>query len=121
MTDRCVCWEDKNPPPGAHCRKCGRIVPGELGHHCHARGCSTKVKPELLMCWRCWRQVPKKIQMAVYAAYRPGQCNDMDPSEEWHIAADAAIGYVAALDDQPIRPKEVEALASLGYDQVEVR
>jgi hypothetical protein len=119
MTDRCICWDDKNPPLGARCKKCGRIVPGSLGHHCHARGCATKVKPELLMCGKDWRRVPRKIQMAVYAAYRLGQCNDMNPSAAWHVAADAAIGYVAALDDQPIRPEEVEALASLGYDQVE--
>jgi hypothetical protein len=86
-----------------------------MSHHCHARGCTTTVKPELLMCWQHWRVVPKKIQMAVYAAYRPGQCDDKNPSEAWHVAADAAIGYVAALDGEPMLMREISALKSLGY------
>lgn len=64
-------------------------------HHCHAHGCKVVVKPEMLMCLRHWRMVPKDIQRKVWAAYRPGQCNDKRPSEEWHLAADAAILAVA--------------------------
>jgi len=37
------------------------------------------------------------------------------PSEKWHEAADAAIGYVAALEGQILRVKEVTALRALGY------
>lgn len=85
------------------------------GHHCHARGCSVAVKPELLMCYRHWMLVPKKIQRAVWASYRPGQCDDKHPSESWHEAADAAIGYVAKLERRPLRPCEVEALNALGF------
>lgn len=64
-------------------------------HHCHAHGCDEKVPPELLMCSRHWKRVPKKLQKAVWANYRPGQCDDMSPSKEWHKAADAAILAVA--------------------------
>lgn len=47
------------------------------------------------MCGRHWRMVPRAIQSSVYAAYRPGQCEDKRPSESWHLAADAAIASVA--------------------------
>ena len=60
--------------------------------------------------------VPRKIQRAVWAAYRPGQCDDMRPSAEWFVAADAAIGYGAALDGKTMRVKEVTALRALGYE-----
>lgn len=113
---RCRCWDDPNPPPGARCKLCGRVVPGERQHTCHARGCSVAVKPELLMCLKHWRKVPRKIQRAVWAHYRPGQCDDMSPSKAWHSAADAAIGFVASLDKQPVRPQEIEALRALGFE-----
>ena len=67
----------------------------EPAHLCHAIGCETPVKPELLMCLKHWRLVPYQLQRAVWRTYRPGQCDDMDPSAEWHTAADAAIKAVA--------------------------
>lgn len=60
-----------------------------LRHRCHARNCTTPVKPEMLMCLRHWRMVPRDIQRRVWATY-------MRPSEAWHQAADAAIAAVAA-------------------------
>ena len=63
-------------------------------HHCHARGCKTSCKPEMLMCLKHWRMVPKNIQRAVWSSYRPGQCDDMRPSEMWQKAANAAIRAV---------------------------
>jgi hypothetical protein len=86
-----------------------------MEHHCHARGCQVEVAPELLMCYKHWRQVPKNIQQAVWVHYRPGQCDDKQPSEHWHVAADAAIGYVAQKEGQKVRDKEVEALSQFGY------
>ena len=53
-------------------------------------------------------------QRAVWAAYRPGQCEDKRPSEAWHLAADAAIGYVARAEGQPVRQVELEAIRSFG-------
>jgi hypothetical protein len=50
--------------------------------------------------------------------YRPGQCDDKNPSEAWHQAADAAIGFVAALEGQPVRPAEHEALTAFGYTRL---
>lgn len=107
----CPCWNDPNPPPGATCKFCKRVAPGERpAHTCHARGCSRAVKPELLMCATHWRQVPGTIQRAVWRTYRRGQCDDMNPSDAWHAAADAAIGYVARMEGQPVREVERAAL-----------
>ncbi len=63
-------------------------------HHCHARNCETRCPPEYLMCPKHWRMVPIALQREVWKHYRPGQCDDMRPSREWHVAADAAIAAV---------------------------
>jgi hypothetical protein len=86
-----------------------------MNHRCHARGCAVNVRPELLMCRKHWFMVPRKIQRAVWASYRPGQCDDMDASESWHEAADAAIGFVAASEGRALLAVEVSALNSAGY------
>jgi len=52
------------------------------------------------MCLRHWRMVPKRIQRAVWKHYREGQCDDKNPSYEWHHAADAAIASVAELEER---------------------
>lgn len=83
-------------------------------HVCHARGCPVHVQPEMLMCKRHWFMVPKRIRDAVWATYRPGQCDDMSPSREWHVAADAAIGFVAMKEKQPTSPNERKALEHFG-------
>ena len=85
-----------------------------MSHTCHARGCSVEVPPELLMCRTHWFKVPRRIQQAVYATYRPGQCDDMKPSKAWHEAADAAIGFVAQAERKKIRVVEQEALLKFG-------
>jgi hypothetical protein len=64
-------------------------------HRCHAKGCTIKVKPEMLMCSKHWKMVPKNIQKEVWNHYRPGQCRDKNPSKEWMKAADEAINSVA--------------------------
>lgn len=66
-----------------------------MTHHCHAIGCEVRVPPEMLMCKRHWYMVPSDLRAKVWAAYRHGQCDDKNPSESWHKAADAAIIYVA--------------------------
>lgn len=64
-------------------------------HHCHAHGCIVAVSPKLLMCRRHWFMVPKPLRNVVWATYRTGQEIDKRPSEEWLVAADAAILAVA--------------------------
>lgn len=76
-----------------------------MNHHCHARNCSAKTKPEMLMCLKHWRMVPRNLQKDVWATYRPGQCDDRAPSKAWYAAADAAIEAVAAKEGPPPKPK----------------
>lgn len=59
--------------------------------------------------------VHQRLQRLVYRHYREGQCDDKRPSEEWHKAADAAIGYVATLEDEPLRMAEANALKECGF------
>lgn len=85
-----------------------------MSHTCHAKGCLTNVPPRMLMCRLHWAKVPASIQRAVYATYRRGQCDDMNPSEAWHQAADAAIGYVAESEGRRINVAEARAMFALG-------
>lgn len=78
-----------------HSGRCLKRRTNPVGHHCHARGCEIPTKPEILMCLAHWRKVPKELQRAVWRHYRAGQCDDKQPSKEWHAAADAAIKAVA--------------------------
>lgn len=64
-------------------------------HHCHARGCMVATKPEMLMCRRHWFMVPAHFRSRVWATYRPGQCDDKQPSAAWWASAEAAIAAVA--------------------------
>lgn len=86
----------------------------DVAHRCHARDCHTAVQPELLMCLMHWTMVPRTIKRAVWAHYRPGQCDDKDVSREWLQAADAAIGSVARIEGKVVRQIELDALASFG-------
>lgn len=69
-----------------------------MKHTCHAENCTTEVKPEFLMCGKHWRMVPNKLKLNVLKTYRPGQCDDKNPSQEWVAAAKAAIQAVRDKD-----------------------
>lgn len=89
-------------------------VPRKNQHTCHAAGCDQGVRPERLMCGRHWAMVPKVVQDAVWEHYRPGQCDDKRPSQEWHAAADAAIGSVARQEGRGLTGMQTAALVRYG-------
>lgn len=91
----CRC-HSATPPTGRRvkCRICGRVV-GESRHKCHAEECNVDVPPRMLMCLRHWRMVPRKLQVAVWAAYVPGQEIRKDPTAEYLDAQRAAVRAVA--------------------------
>ena len=66
-----------------------------MAHHCHATGCPVTVPPEMLMCRRHWFMVPRTYRERVWATYRRGQCDDMNPSGAYCEAARAAVVAVA--------------------------
>lgn len=67
-----------------------------MEHTCHAKGCTRVIPPKLLMCLKHWRMVPRDLQRAVWATYRPGQEIDKRPTKEYLEIARAAIQAVAA-------------------------
>lgn len=66
-------------------------------HPCTAKGCTTTVGADRLMCPRHWSLVPADLKLRVWATYRPGQSAG-SATPEWFIAADAAIAAVARLE-----------------------
>ncbi len=104
------------------CKNCERLTLSERktqsededDHRCHARGCTARTPPEKLLCPKHWRMVPAIIQRDVYAHYRPGQCDDKQPSVEWHRAADAAIGHVAVQEKRVFTLAERDAMVHFG-------
>ena len=76
-------------------------------HTCHAIGCETPVPPALLMCPRHWRQVPRAVQLQVWATYRPGQEQDKTPSRAYLAAALEAIRLVSGRVPAPEEPHHV--------------
>lgn len=67
-------------------------------HTCHARGCTRKVDPSLLMCARHWRLCPRPQRLEVLRWYRKGQEDSKTPSAQYLTAARAAIDAVYALE-----------------------
>lgn len=67
-----------------------------MSHSCHAYGCDAPVKPEMFMCLRHWRRVPRELQRRIWALYRPGQCDDKKISKAYGIAAKQALRAVAS-------------------------
>lgn len=66
-----------------------------MAHHCHATGCSEEVPPEMWGCRRHWFMVPKPIRDRIWRFYRIGQCDDMNPSDNYCLAAKDAVIAVA--------------------------
>lgn len=73
-------------------------MPDQPPHHCHARSCTRRVPPKMLMCAPHWRMVPTGLQRAVWRTYVPGQEITKTPTRTYLAAADAAIRAVAAAE-----------------------
>lgn len=66
-----------------------------MPHKCHATGCGMPVPPVMFMCKPHWFRVPKPMRDRIWATYRAGQCDDMNPSDAYCEAAKAAVIAVA--------------------------
>lgn len=66
-----------------------------MPHLCHATACPRPVPREMLMCRPHWFMVPVPLRRQVWLTYRPGQCDDMNPSRRYAEAARAAVVAVA--------------------------
>lgn len=85
-----------------------------MNHNCHAHKCRARTDPRLFMCWPHWSQLPRVLQRAVLAAYRPGQERDKLPSAAYMKAAHAAKLYLAERE----YPEDVPGLKRL-YDRID--
>jgi hypothetical protein len=64
-------------------------------HTCHATGCNAAVPPEMWGCKKHWFMVPKPLRDRIWATYRVGQCDDMNPSRAYLETARQAVIAVA--------------------------
>lgn len=67
-------------------------------HTCHATDCTSPVPPEMWGCKKHWFMVPREIRNRIWATYRIGQCDDLNPSMEYCQAAKDAVIAVAKVE-----------------------
>jgi len=82
-----------------------------VSHLCHAEACTAVVSPKRLMCPRHWRMVPRHLQSAVWANYRPGQEIDKNPSSDYLTAHLRAVNAVAVAEGRKAPYPGVEEAA----------
>lgn len=56
-------------------------------HCCHWPGCTKQVKPALWGCRLHWGRLPRRLQLMIWQAYKPGQEVNGTPSKEYIKAA----------------------------------
>jgi len=66
-----------------------------MAHHCHATNCKISVPPEMFMCQKHWFTLPKRLRNLIWASYRKGQCDDMNPSNSYCEAAKQCVIFIA--------------------------
>jgi len=64
------------------------------GHGCHWPGCTRQVPPAMWGCAPHWFKLPKALRDRIWRAYRPGQENDLHPSETYMEAAQAVQEWI---------------------------
>ena len=75
----------------------GRVM---IPHLCHATACSTKVPRTMFMCRAHWYSLPSRMRSSIWRSYRPGQCDDMNPSAPYCRAAKDAVIQIAAQEQR---------------------
>ena len=79
-----------------HTASASGAAEGEVvSHHCHATNCKAAVPPEMFMCKRHWFALPKKMRDAIWREYRVGQCDDMNPSDDYCRTAKECVVFLA--------------------------
>lgn len=71
-----------------------------MAHTCHALHCDRNIPPRMHMCKPHWSMVPRRLQRALWDAYRPGQERRMDPTVEYLHAAAECVRAVAEREGQ---------------------
>lgn len=91
-----------------------------MSHTCHAVNCERNVPPRMHMCKPHWSMVPRHLQRALWAAYKPGQERRMDPSAAYLRCAAACVKAVAETEGQPAEAIDFEVGLYLSWaDQLD--
>lgn len=61
-----------------------------MRHTCRWVGCNKQVPLNMWGCRTHWFRLPKPLRDAIWAGYRPGQEDDLQPSQAWVQADDQA-------------------------------
>lgn len=69
-------------------------------HACHWPGCAQQVPPAIWGCRPHWYSLPHPLRSAIWRAYRPGQENDMRPSEAYLEVARKVQEWIKSRDIQ---------------------
>lgn len=65
-------------------------------HACHWTGCPAQVPPAKWGCTKHWYALPQGLRNKIWAAYRPGQENDLKPSGRYVAVAREVQQWIAA-------------------------
>ena len=63
-------------------------------HTCHWPGCGKQVPPAKWGCRTHWFALPAALRAKIWRTYRPGQENDLRPSEAYLEAAEAVQRWI---------------------------
>lgn len=63
-------------------------------HECHWPGCGEQVPPAMWGCKTHWFKLPKALRNRIWATYRPGQEERLDPSKAYLEAATAVQNWI---------------------------
>jgi hypothetical protein len=63
-------------------------------HTCHWPGCEKQVPPAMWGCRPHWYRLPAALRNKIWHAYRPGQENDLRPSQEYLDAANEVQQWI---------------------------
>jgi hypothetical protein len=77
-----------------------------MTHTRHRPGCEAPVPPRMFMCAEDSAQLPRPLQGAIWAAYRPGPEITTDPSPAHLAAARHAIEYLGERHQPPVPAPE---------------
>lgn len=73
-------------------------------HECHWPDCKVQCPPAMWGCKFHWFKLPKHIRDRIWETYRPGQEKDMDPSDAYLAAADAAQRWIREHGQKRVSP-----------------
>jgi hypothetical protein len=76
-------------------------------HTCHAFECKKVTKPEMFMCFKHWKMVPRNLQLLIWKYYRPGQCDDWQISDKYAETAKLSIKSVAEKERKTVPEDDI--------------